>query len=77
MIIKAIVAIENFRDQTIQAFRDDETGLALTEYLVLLGLLVGAVIATVTLFGAGLNIQWGNWNTWIRALVNPNTPAPV
>ena len=43
MIIKAI--------NMLQSFRKEENGLALTEYLVLLGLLTGAVIAAVILFG--------------------------
>ncbi len=46
-------------------FRDDEDGLALTEYLILLGLLTGAVIAAVGLFGDGLNTAWTTWSTWI------------
>lgn len=45
--------------------RDDEDGLALTEYLLLLGLLTGAVIAAVLLFGGALAGQWNSWATWM------------
>ena len=42
-------------------FSRDEDGLALTEYLILLGLLIGGVIAAVTLFGGNLSDTWGAW----------------
>lgn len=45
-------------------FRDDEDGLALTEYLILLGLLTGAVIVAVTAFGGSLGDAWETWKTW-------------
>ena len=53
MIIKAIT--------TLQSFRKEEDGLALTEYLILLGLLVGASIASVLLIGEDLGTAWGTW----------------
>lgn len=46
-------------------FRDEDEGLALTEYLVVLGLMIGGVIAAVTLFGTNLNIAWTQWAGWI------------
>ena len=52
-------------------FRRDEDGIALTEYVMLLGLLAGAVIAAVTLFGENLNTIWDAWATWVGGL---NTP---
>lgn len=58
MIIKAI--------NMLKAFRKEEDGLALTEYLILLGLLTGAVIAAVLGFGEELGTLWGEWNTWLR-----------
>ena len=45
--------------------RDDEDGLALTEYLILLGLLTGAVIAAVLLFGGALGENWASWAKWM------------
>jgi pilus assembly protein Flp/PilA len=53
MIIKAIT--------TLQSFRRDEDGLALTEYLILLGLLVGASIAAISLIGEDLGLAWDAW----------------
>ena len=43
----------------------EEDGLALTEYLILLGLLVGGVIVSVGLFGTALNTAWSGWGTWL------------
>lgn len=48
--------------------QDDEEGLALTEYLILLGLLTAVVIAAVLFFGEQLGIKWGTWATWIKGL---------
>lgn len=49
----------------LNRFKRDEKGLALTEYLILLGLIAAAVIVAVTLFGQNLGIQWQNWADWI------------
>lgn len=74
MIIKAIT--------TLQSFRKEEDGLALTEYLVVLGLLVGGTIIAVTLFGSNLSAVWNNWAGWVEGLDNsvvtttPPPPAP-
>jgi len=56
----------------IARFRKDESGLALTEYLILLGLLTAAVIAAVILFGGNLGSSWNAWAVWLGA----NTNAP-
>ncbi|WP_162528218.1 hypothetical protein [Gemmobacter caeruleus] len=45
--------------------RDEEDGVALSEYLILLGLLVGGVIAAVLLFGTNLGDAWEAWAAWI------------
>ena len=42
----------------VRAFVREEDGVALTEYLVLLGLLVGGVIAAVILAGTNLVTAW-------------------
>jgi pilus assembly protein Flp/PilA len=64
MIIKAITML--------QSFRKEEDGLALTEYLVLLGLLTAAVIAAITLLGGNIGIAFDDWADWVAA----NTGAP-
>ena len=46
----------------------DRSGLALTEYLILLGLLTAAVIAAVLLFGTHLAAAWDAWATWVGDL---------
>lgn len=66
MIIKAIAFL--------QSFRKEEDGLALTEYLVLLGLLVGGVITAVLLFGEGLSGAWDDWTAFI-SLAGENAPT--
>ncbi len=45
-------------------FAKDEEGLALTEYLILLGLLTGGVIVAVLSIGGSLQLAWGGWATW-------------
>lgn len=69
MIIKAIT--------TLQSFRKEEDGLALTEYLILLGLLTGAVILAVIGFGTGLGGQWEGWTTWITESTALAAPTPT
>lgn len=48
-------------------FARDEDGIALTEYLILLGLLTAAVIGAVIAFGGGLADSWGTWATWMES----------
>ncbi|ESY51658.1 MULTISPECIES: hypothetical protein [unclassified Mesorhizobium] len=47
-----------------RAFAREEDGIALSEYLVLLGLLVGGVIASVLAVGTNLSTAWRSWGTW-------------
>jgi len=54
MIINTLVA----------RFKREEDGLALTEYLILLGLLVGGVVAAVLLIGGDLSAAWNSWSSW-------------
>ena len=60
----------------IRAFGQDESGVALTEYLILLGLLVGGVIITVQIAGNNLNAVWTDWAAfWTSSdLGNPLNP---
>ncbi|MBC2837491.1 hypothetical protein H7F16_18380 [Gemmobacter straminiformis] len=48
-------------------FNREEDGLALTEYLILLGLLVGGVVAAVLLIGGDLNAAWTSWSDWFAS----------
>ena len=52
--------------KTLGRFRREESGLALTEYLILLGLLTAAVIAAVILFGTELGANWTTWGSWMQ-----------
>ena len=56
--------------ETVRAFRREEDGVALTEYLVLLALLIGGVIGAVTLAGEDLSEAWGTWGDWWSTNVN-------
>ena len=51
--------------------KSEEDGLALTEYLILLGLLTAAVVGAVLVFGQTLGIQWTAWSTWLNGLNGP------
>lgn len=60
-------------------FRAQEEGLALTEYLILLGLLTGGVILAVLAIGEDLNTAWEGWEEWfednVEKLDGPDAPA--
>lgn len=47
-----------------QSFARDERGLALTEYLMLLGLLTGGVLTVVIIIGASVEGAWESWAQW-------------
>ncbi|MDC7743740.1 Flp family type IVb pilin [Rhizobium binxianense] len=59
----------------VRAFAREEDGVALTEYLILLALLVGGVIVAVTAAGANLSAAWNTWATWFTANVSAPPPA--
>lgn len=56
----------------VRAFAREEDGVALTEYLILLALLVGGVITTVSIAGSNLNLAWEKWSTWWGTLPPPD-----
>lgn len=58
--------------------RKENDGVALTEYLILLGLLTAAVVGAVIAFGGSLGIAWEGWADWIVGLEDsaPAVPAP-
>ncbi|MGY8862040.1 MAG: Flp family type IVb pilin [Pseudomonadales bacterium] len=49
--------LEKILEKTLQ-FREQEDGLALTEYLILLAVVAGAVITAATAFSTTLEAQW-------------------
>lgn len=49
---------------TLDRFRKDDDGIALTEYLILLGLLTAGVIVAVGFFGDNLSTLWNDWADW-------------
>lgn len=57
------------------SFIRDEEGIALTEYLILLGLLVGGVIASILLIGGELNTAWASWATFFEGTDLDAPPA--
>lgn len=56
--------------EIIGAFGREDDGVALTEYLILLALLVGGVILAVTLAGNNLAAAWASWGTWWTTELN-------
>lgn len=66
--------IQNYAMDMLRRFQSDEEGLALTEYLILLGLLTAAVIVAVLAFGGQLGILWQGWATWINSLTGAPPP---
>lgn len=50
----------------LKMFRKEEDGLALTEYLILLGLLVGGVILSVVAIGVDLSAAWTTWENFFE-----------
>jgi len=60
----------------VRAFAREEDGVALTEYLILLALLVGGVIAAVTLAGTNLATVWNGWAGWFTTNLTAPTTTP-
>lgn len=59
--------LTNYGLDLVRRFKNEDEGLALTEYLVVLALLVGGLIVAVTLFGTNLSTAWTNWAGWVSA----------
>ena len=57
-------------------FHSDEEGIALTEYLLLLGLLTSAVILAVIAFGDQLGTTWTAWTTFMSTRGGPPVITP-
>lgn len=67
----------NFLRSQVSRFSKDENGLALTEYLILLGLLTAGVIAAVLLMGTSLGTAWGTWGNWFNANTTELSSPPI
>lgn len=65
---KVTISAVAYCTDLVRRFHDEEDGLALTEYLILLGLLTAAVIAAVLAFGGQLGILWQTWADWAQGL---------
>ncbi len=64
-------SVANYFLDVMRRMRDEEEGLALTEYLILLGLLTAAVVLAVLAFGGNLGAQWQAWSDWLTGLNAP------
>lgn len=58
--------------EMVRAFRREEDGVALTEYLVLLALLLAGVVVAVGAAGESLTGAWENWEDWWGTLPAPD-----
>lgn len=57
----------------VRVFAREEDGVALTEYLILLGLLVGGVVGTVIAAGDNLDAAWATWGSfWTQTQYTPS-----
>jgi pilus assembly protein Flp/PilA len=54
--------LEKILEKTLQ-FREQEDGLALTEYLILLAVVAGGIIALASTFSASLETAWTTMTT--------------
>lgn len=54
----------------VRAFAHEEDGIALSEYLVLLGLLIGGVIIAVGTVSTNLSTAWTSWGTWFTTALD-------
>jgi pilus assembly protein Flp/PilA len=59
-------------NKLIAKFAKDESGAALVEYSLLIGLITVAVVATIVLVGTWVSAQWLALNTAVTAA----PPAP-
>lgn len=56
----------------VRRFKSEDEGLALTEYLILLGLITAAVVAAVLAFGGELQRVWEAWVAFMESLTAPD-----
>ncbi|MEY4697577.1 MAG: hypothetical protein RIT14_2005 [Pseudomonadota bacterium] len=48
--------------------RRDDSGLVMTEYLILLGLLTSGVVLAVIIIGGSLGQSWAGWSDFFRSV---------
>ena len=63
--------INSYLMGVVARLKSEEDGLALTEYLILLGLLTAAVVLAVQGFGENLGAAWELWEDWLTQLDPP------
>lgn len=56
----------------LRRFLREERGLALTEYLILLGLLSGGVTVGIFLFSTALGNAWSGWTGFYDSVPQPS-----
>ena len=56
-------------------FKAREEGLALTEYVVVLGLLIAGVVGSVLIFGDALDDVWTAWGTFMGDIATATNTA--
>lgn len=61
----------------IREFAREEDGIALTEYLILLGILSAAAITAVTASGTNLGQAWDGWTAFFVELDERPVPTFV
>jgi pilus assembly protein Flp/PilA len=60
----------------VRAFAREEDGIALTEYLILLGLLVGGVLVAVQGASVDLAAAWDDWAAFF-VLLGDEAPTTI
>jgi pilus assembly protein Flp/PilA len=60
---------------SLRGFIAEEDGIALTEYLILLGLIVAAVVVAVGTAGSSLAGAWSRWGSWWDGLEPEPLPS--
>ena len=63
--------MSGYLSNLVKRFHSEEEGLALTEYMILLGLLTVVVIGAVTAYGESLGELWQGWADWLGAQEAP------
>ena len=68
-----IIKIDMYLRDPLERFAKQEDGIALTEYLTLLGLLLGGVFTAVAGFNDSLTGVWDTFTAWLssNAIVVP------
>jgi len=59
------------------SFLNGEEGLALTEYLILLGLLTAGAVTSVLAIGNSMDTAWAGWSNWFDANLGPVASASM